>query len=61
MLNRLKQGAERWSKGGLHPSMPISRVLSRSHLEIALAYLASYVLLDWISYIHPIASFGITP
>src|ERR1043166_6358102 len=41
--------------------MPITRVLSRSHLEIALAYLAIYVLLDWVSYIHPIASFGITP
>src|SRR5262245_43694909 len=41
--------------------MPITRVLSRSHLEIALAYLASYVLLDWVSYVHPVASFGITP
>jgi signal transduction histidine kinase len=41
--------------------MPITRVLSRSHLEIALVYLASYVALDWVSYIHPIASFGITP
>jgi two-component system sensor kinase FixL len=41
--------------------MPISRLLSRSHFEIGLAYLASYVLLDWISFIHPIASLGITP
>jgi signal transduction histidine kinase len=41
--------------------MPITRFLSRSHLEIGLVYLAVYVLLDWVSYIHPIASLGITP
>ena len=41
--------------------MPITRVLSRSHLEIGLVYLAGYVLLDWISFIEPVASLGITP
>jgi two-component system sensor kinase FixL len=41
--------------------MPISRLLSCRHIEIALAYLAGYVLLDWLSYVHPFASFGITP
>ncbi len=41
--------------------MPIARLLSRRHIEIALAYLAGYVLLDWLSYVHPFASFGITP
>jgi signal transduction histidine kinase len=41
--------------------MPISRLLSRHHVEIALAYLAGYLLLDWLSYVHPFASFGITP
>jgi signal transduction histidine kinase len=41
--------------------MPVSRFLSRSQLEIGFAYLASYVLLDWVSYIQPIASLGITP
>jgi signal transduction histidine kinase len=41
--------------------MPITRLLSRSYLEIGFAYLASYVLLDWVSYIQPIASLGITP
>ncbi len=35
--------------------------LSRRHFEIALAYLAGYVLLDWVSYVHPFASLGITP
>ena len=58
---RTKNGTEGRPKGGRHPEMPISRILSRSHWEIALAYLASYVLLDWVSYVHPIASFGITP
>ena len=41
--------------------MPIARLLSHSHLEIALGYLAGYVLLDWLSYVHPFAPFGITP
>ena len=41
--------------------MPMVRLLSRPHVEIALAYLAGYVLLDWLSYVHPYAAFGITP
>jgi two-component system, LuxR family, sensor kinase FixL len=41
--------------------MPIARILSRRHVEMALAYLAGYVLLDWLSFVHPFGSFGITP
>jgi two-component system, LuxR family, sensor kinase FixL len=41
--------------------MPIARLLSRRHAEIAVAYLAGYVLLDWLSYVHPFGNFGITP
>jgi signal transduction histidine kinase len=41
--------------------MPVVRLLSRPHVEIAIAYLAGYVLLDWLSYVHPYAAFGITP
>src|SRR4029453_1981060 len=41
--------------------MPIPPLLSRSHIEIAVVYLVGYVLLDWLSYVHPFASFGITP
>jgi signal transduction histidine kinase len=41
--------------------MPIARLLSRRHIEIALAYLVGYVLLDWLSYVHPFGCFGITP
>ena len=36
--------------------MPVVRLLSRPHIEIALAYLAGYVLLDWLSYVHPYAT-----
>jgi two-component system sensor kinase FixL len=43
------------------PSMPIARLMLRSHLSIAVTYLAIYVLLDWISYVHPFGSSGITP
>jgi two-component system, LuxR family, sensor kinase FixL len=35
--------------------------LARRHVEIAIAYLAGYVLLDWLSYLHPIANVNITP
>jgi two-component system sensor kinase FixL len=39
-----------------------SRLLSSlPELAIGLAYLAAYVFLDWVSFIHPLASFGITP
>jgi signal transduction histidine kinase len=41
--------------------MPLMRLMSRSHLGIGLAYLACFVLLDWLSYVHPFAAFGITP
>jgi two-component system, LuxR family, sensor kinase FixL len=61
LLSGFRQMAERRSKEGLHPAMPISRLLSRSYVEIGLAYVAGYVLLDWVSYIQPIASLGITP
>jgi signal transduction histidine kinase len=41
--------------------MSISPFMSRRHLGIAFAYLAGYVLLDWVSYVHPYAHLGITP
>jgi two-component system, LuxR family, sensor kinase FixL len=52
---------QRRSKSTVAAGMPISRLLSRRHIEIAVAYLAGYVLFDWLSYVHPFASFGITP
>jgi two-component system, LuxR family, sensor kinase FixL len=52
---------QRRSKATVAVGMPIARLLPRRHIEIALAYLAGYVLLDWLSYVHPFASFGITP
>ena len=61
MRKRSTKAAEGRPQRGLHPGMPITRHLSRSHLEIALAFLAGYVALDWLSYVHPIASLAITP
>lgn len=52
---------QRRSKHTVAVGMPITRLLSRHHFEIAFTYLAGYVLLDWLSYVHPFASFGITP
>ncbi|WP_170149689.1 ATP-binding protein [Rhodoplanes roseus] len=42
-------------------AMPLSKVFTLPWPAIALGYLAGYVLLDWISFIHPFAPFGITP
>jgi hypothetical protein len=44
-------------------SRPIAlrHLSSLPELAIGLAYLAAYVFLDWVSFIHPLASFGITP
>jgi two-component system sensor kinase FixL len=40
---------------------PLVTWMSRFYLATSLAYLAAYVLLDWVSYVHPFAEFGITP
>jgi two-component system, LuxR family, sensor kinase FixL len=52
---------QRGSKATVAADMPIARLLLRSHLAVALVYLAAYVLLDWVSFVHPFAAFGITP
>lgn len=41
--------------------MAFPRVFSLSFPVLGAAYLAGYVLLDWVSFIHPIAPYGITP
>jgi signal transduction histidine kinase len=42
-------------------AMAFPRVFSLPHSVVGLAYLAGYVLLDWVSFIQPFAPFGITP
>jgi hypothetical protein len=42
-------------------AMAFPRVFSLPHSVVGLTYVAGYVLLDWISFIHPFAPFGITP
>ncbi len=41
--------------------MFLARVLSWPYGRVAALYLAAFVLLDWLSFIHPFAPFGITP
>ena len=40
---------------------PGTRLLARRHAEVTIAYLAGYVLLAWLSNVHPFGGFGITP
>ena len=52
---------------GLSTAADRSRPTALRHLAslpefaVGLGYLAGYVFLDWVSFIHPLASFGITP
>lgn len=39
----------------MHPMLP------QSAIAVGLSYLAGYILLDWVSYIRPLADIGITP
>ncbi len=41
--------------------MAFPRVFSLPFPVLGLVYLAGYVVLDWVSFIHPIAPYGITP
>ncbi|HEX2336226.1 MAG TPA: MASE1 domain-containing protein, partial [Hyphomicrobiaceae bacterium] len=41
--------------------MPITRLLSRRHIRNCSGVPCRIFLLDWLSYVHPYASFGITP
>lgn len=41
--------------------MAFPRIFSLPVWVVGLAYVTLYVLLDWISYIHPFAAYGITP
>src|SRR5262249_13181234 len=48
-------------KVSIPAAIPVLRPFARRHLQIGLAYLAGYVFLDWLSYVHPIANVNITP
>jgi len=50
---------QRRDLGGI--TMPPHKVVALSPLIVGLAYLAGYVLLDWASFIGPLAPLGITP
>jgi C4-dicarboxylate-specific signal transduction histidine kinase len=41
--------------------MAFPRLLSQPAGVLALGYLIGYVLLDWVSFVHPFGAFGITP
>lgn len=50
-----------WSQEATARKLPVSALFSHGHLVIGLAYVVVYALIDWLSYISPIAPVGITP
>lgn len=50
-----------WSQEASARNLPVAALFSRHPLTIGLAYLVAYGVLDWVSYISPIAPTGITP
>lgn len=49
-----------WNQEASARNLPVAALFSRSPILIGLAYLASYALLDWLSYLSPIAPAGVT-
>jgi signal transduction histidine kinase len=50
-----------WSREAVARDMPVASLFSQSHFKVALIYLAAFTVLDWVSYVHPVAALGITP
>ncbi|WP_072393162.1 MASE1 domain-containing protein [Hyphomicrobium sp. CS1GBMeth3] len=50
-----------WSQEASAKNLPVAALFSRHPLTIGIAYLVAYALLDWVSFISPIAPIGITP
>jgi signal transduction histidine kinase len=50
-----------WSQEASARNLPVAALFSRGPIAIGIAYLASYALVDWLSYISPIAPIGVTP
>ncbi len=50
-----------WGSEAAARNLPVAALHRWSRLTIGLAYLVSYGLLDWLSYISPIAPIGVTP
>ena len=50
-----------WSQEATARKLPVSALFSRGHVATGLAFLVVYALIDWVSYISPIAPIGVTP
>jgi len=50
-----------WSQEASARNLPVAALFSRAPIAIGIAYLVTYALIDWLSYISPIAPIGVTP
>lgn len=51
----------RWNQEALARNFPVASLFARPPALIGLAYVAAYAILDWLSFISPIAPVGVTP
>jgi two-component system sensor kinase FixL len=50
-----------WSQEAKARKLPVSALFSRGYVATGIAFLVVYALIDWVSYISPIAPIGVTP
>ncbi|MCC7250535.1 ATP-binding protein [Hyphomicrobium sp.] len=50
-----------WSQEAAARNLPVAYLFTRPRISLGFAYLAAYALLDWVSYVSPIAPIGVTP
>lgn len=50
-----------WSEEATARNLPVSALISRSPVMIGFAFLITYAVIDWVSFISPIAPIGVTP
>lgn len=50
-----------WSEEATARNLPVSALISRSPAMIGFAFLIAYAVIDWVSFINPIAPIGVTP
>ena len=60
-MQEARKAMHGWGQEAAARKLPVAALLAHPPIVIGLLYLASYALLDWLSFISPIAPVGVTP